>query len=82
MDHLIAYEFYVKGKNNDSHLIGILPERRRNEERITYESVMNWGKMYLGEETRSQNLYCVRVEIEKSTGVIKESSWLTPKRFL
>ncbi len=79
MDYLIAYEFYVKGKNNSSHLIGILPERRRTQERITYESVMNWGKMYLGEPNESQKLYCVRVEIEKSTGEIKESHWLTPK---
>ncbi len=82
MDHLIAYEFYIKGEDNSSHLLGILPERRRNEERITYESVMNWGRIFLGEEERSRNLYCVRVEIEKSTGVIKESGWLTSKKIL
>lgn len=79
MDYLIAYEFYVKGENNSSHLIGILPERRKDEGRITYESVMNWGRIYLGEETGSKNLYCVRVEIERNTGTIRESGVLTPK---
>lgn len=79
MDYLIAYEFYIKGENNSSHLIGILPERRKDERRITYESVMNWGKMCLGEETGSKNFYCVRVEIEKTTGTIRESGILTPK---
>lgn len=79
MDYLIAYEFYIKEKNHSSQLIGILPERRKSKERITYESVMNWGKMHLGEQIGSQNLYCIRVEIDKSTGIIKETDWHTNK---
>ncbi len=79
MDYLIAYEFYAKGENNSSHLIGILPERRRDERRITYESVMNWGKMYLGDKTGLKNFYCVRVEIERNTGTIRESGMLKPE---
>ncbi len=79
MDYLIAYEFYVKGKNNSSHLIGILPERRKDPRRISYESVMNWGKMFLGDERELKNFYCVRVEIERNTGTIIESGMLKPK---
>lgn len=77
-DYLIAYEFYIKEKNSSSHLIGILPERRKNEARITYESVMNWGKKVLIGQVSSENFYCVRVKVERSTGEIKESGQLTP----
>ncbi len=42
---MIAYEFYWVDKRRDSHFFAILPERRKNPERITEESIMKWGKM-------------------------------------
>ncbi len=38
-----AYEFYLREKGKE-HLIGILPERRKNKDRITQEAILNWGR--------------------------------------
>jgi len=43
---MAAYKFYYMNENGDSHLVGILPERRRHPRRITHQSIMNWwGKV-------------------------------------
>ena len=59
-----AYEFYLREKGED-HLIGILPERRKNQERITQETIMNWGKKILADnvDVDSDALYFIHVEI-------------------
>jgi len=59
-----AYEFYLHEKGED-HLIGILPERRKNQERITKETILNWGKMILGnnEHFDLKALYFIEVEV-------------------
>jgi hypothetical protein len=61
-----AYEFYLHAEGED-HLIGILPERRKNQKRITKESIMNWGKMILGGDTDVDfnSLYFVKVEVNE-----------------
>jgi hypothetical protein len=40
---MTAYEFYWHDKGGRVHLLGILLEIRKNPERITQESIMNWG---------------------------------------
>ncbi len=59
-----AYEFYLHEQEED-HLIGILPERRNNAERITKDSIMNWGRKVLGDNTDADldTLYFIQVEI-------------------
>jgi len=47
-----AYEFYWQDKEGKEHFLGILPERRKNSERITEESILNWGRMIIGEWVR------------------------------
>jgi hypothetical protein len=47
-----AYELYWEDKEENEHFLGILPERRKNPERITDESILNWGRMILGEWVR------------------------------
>ena len=61
---MIVYEFYLH-EGGEDHLIGILPERRRNQARITLESIMNWGKMVIGhdEEVDFKALRFIQVEI-------------------
>jgi hypothetical protein len=61
---MIAYEFYIRGEEKE-HLIGILPERRKDKERITEESILNWGRLLLGndDKDKSSSLYFVRVDI-------------------
>ncbi len=60
---LIAYEFYWNDQEGVSHLIGILPERRKKPERITKESIMNWGKKLLGDSTEVKDIYFIEVSV-------------------
>jgi len=46
---MVAYEFYWRDSTKGFELIGILPERRKDPKRISQASIMNWGKMILGE---------------------------------
>jgi hypothetical protein len=59
---MVAYEFYWCDGTEKVHLIGILPERRKDKERITQESILNWGKMIIGDDSDVNDIYFVRVE--------------------
>ncbi len=43
-----GYKFYYVNEKGDSHLIEILPERRRDPKRITHQSIMNWWRKVAG----------------------------------
>ena len=45
------------------HSIGILPERRKDPLIITQESILNWGRMVIGDNSDVNNIYFVRVEM-------------------
>jgi hypothetical protein len=63
-DHeMVAYEFYWLDETEKAHFIGILPERREDPERITPQSILNWGKMIIGKDSEVKDLYYVKVEI-------------------
>jgi hypothetical protein len=44
-----AYEFYWRHSYGKDHLIGILPERRKDPKRITDKLIMNWEREISGE---------------------------------
>ena len=44
---MVGYEFYWRDPIKSYQLIGVLPERRRDPNKITRESVLNWGKNIL-----------------------------------
>ncbi|OGP72136.1 MAG: hypothetical protein A2W09_02680 [Deltaproteobacteria bacterium RBG_16_50_11] len=58
---MVAYEFYRVDKAKGSHLIGILPERRENSNRITEESAIEWVKNLLGDGEDLSNIFFVKV---------------------
>jgi len=60
---MVAYEFYLRDEMEGFHLIGILPERRKDPLRITLESIMKWGKMVVGDDLGVNNIYLVRIEV-------------------
>jgi hypothetical protein len=60
---MTAYEFYYRDEKGKEHFIGILPERRKDPKRITKESVLNWGRMVIGESSDVTDLYFVRVDM-------------------
>jgi hypothetical protein len=59
---MVAYEFYWHDEKEKEHFIGILPERRKNPERITKESILNWGWKVMGDSSDLKNIYFVQVE--------------------
>ncbi len=60
---MVAYEFYWLNGEEKEHLIGILPERRKNPERITKESVLNWGWKVIGDDLEVRHIYFVKVDL-------------------
>ena len=61
---MVAYEFYWLNGNGEEHLIGILPERRKKPERITRESILNWAKMVLSDNSgpKFNSVYFIQVD--------------------
>ena len=41
---MVAYQIYLWDAIKGFELVGGLPERRRNQERITDESIINWAR--------------------------------------
>jgi hypothetical protein len=60
---MIAYEFYYSDGEGTFHLLGILPERRQSPRRITQESIMNFGKRFIGDHSGIDRLYFIQVEV-------------------
>ena len=54
---MVAYEFYWRDPKGRFLRVGVLSERRKNPVRITSQSVMNWGKMFLGNDVDSKNIF-------------------------
>jgi len=70
---MVAYAFYSRDEKGKAHFIGILPERRKNLERITKESILSWGRQVI----ESKDIFFIQVEIDeaqvKSWGLISLS---------
>jgi hypothetical protein len=60
---VVGYELYWHDRIKGYQLIGVLPERRKNPNRITKESVMNWGKKYFGKNLNLNDVFFIEVEI-------------------
>ena len=60
---MVAYEFYWCNETGEEHFIGILPERRKNPERITKDSILNWGWKVIGDNPDVNNIYFILVEL-------------------
>lgn len=60
---MVAYEFYYFDNGGNSHLLGVLPERRKSSMRITKESVMQWGELIIGHSSNINQLYFVQVDM-------------------
>jgi predicted RNA binding protein with dsRBD fold (UPF0201 family) len=59
---MLAYQFYCMGEDGKDHLIAILPERRRNSERITDQSILNWAREVIGSGCHGQSIYFLQVK--------------------
>ena len=63
---MTAYEFYFRDESGERYLIGVLPERRSDQERITDESIINWARSLLGIESGVNNISYSTIRLEKS----------------
>jgi hypothetical protein len=55
--YMVAYELFSYDEKNGYEFIGILPERRKDPKRITKESVLNWGRMILGNNADGKKIF-------------------------
>ncbi len=67
---MIAYGFYWLEEIDEVHFIGLLPERRKNPDRITQESVSNFARTILGKRADVDNLFFIEITLDESTGQI------------
>jgi hypothetical protein len=63
-----AYEVYeLNPATGNGTMIGILPERRKDLNRTTRESVLNWGRVLLGDKAQNAEIYFVEIILQKTT---------------
>ncbi len=60
---MTGYEIYCWRDPKGYELIGVLPERRKDPQRITKESVLNWGQKYFAIQLDPDDMYFMEVEI-------------------
>jgi hypothetical protein len=56
---MVTYEFYLNDDLEMFHLLGILYERRKDPIRISYKSIMNWGKLIVGHYVDINDIYFI-----------------------
>ena len=63
---MTAYEFYSRDESGEVHLMGVLPERRRDQERITDESIIKWARSLFVNESWVNNISYGTIKLEES----------------
>ncbi|MGQ9510139.1 MAG: hypothetical protein ACUVTN_12230 [Thermodesulfobacteriota bacterium] len=62
---MIAYEIYWVDDKGEEHLLGILPEKRKDQKRITKQSIMKWAELIMGSHLDSKKIYFIQVEVDQ-----------------
>ncbi len=70
--YMMAYELFSYDDKKGYEFIGILPERRKESKRITKESVLNWGRMILGNNTDDKKIFFQCLTIDDVSGEMFE----------
>ena len=70
---VVTYEFYWHNPKKGYQLIGVFPERRKNLERITQESIISWARNILSKKLDSDDIFFITITKEKNTG---KNLWL------
>ena len=67
---MVAYEYYWHDEIKGFELIGVLPERRNDSNRVTQESILGFGKKFWGDNMDNGNILFIRISVDKKTGEI------------
>ncbi len=62
---MVAYEFYWNDEAGEAVLFGILPERRKDQLRVTQESIMKWGRLAASSYVDPDIIYYIPVELRE-----------------
>ena len=63
---MLVYEFYRRDETGRDVFIGILKERRKAPERITEESILNWGRKIIGDNTEVGDVYFYISDVDET----------------
>ena len=63
---MIVYKFYLRDAIKGDIFLGALPERRKNPQRITSESIINWGRRYFGKNGKDEDIFFIKAVLEVS----------------
>jgi hypothetical protein len=69
-DRMVAYEYYCRNDMRGYELLGVLPERRKDVDRVTPKSIIGLGKKFWGDNVEMDNILFIRISIDKMTGEI------------
>ena len=65
---MIVYNFYLRDAIKGDIFLGVLPERRKNPQRIieesAEESIMNWGRKYFGKNGNDEDIFFIKTDLE------------------
>jgi hypothetical protein len=67
---MVAYEYYWRDTSRGYELVGVLPERRKNTDRVTDKSIMGFGKKFWGDHADINDILFVRIRIDEKTGEV------------
>jgi hypothetical protein len=62
----VAYEFYWCDGKGGNNFIGILPERRKQQERISRESIINYGRKAIFDNTEAKDISFTQIDIDEA----------------
>ena len=78
---MVAYEFYWLDSTGGYQIVGVLPERRKDPKRSTQESIMNWGKKFFSKDSKTKDIFFIRVTIDDHTGqIFRPVSFSIPRK--
>jgi len=73
---MLTYEFYLIDDLEMFHSVGILYERRKDPIRISYKSIINWGKLIVGHYVDINDMYFIEIQVPEET--LTRSTALNP----
>jgi hypothetical protein len=63
--YMIVYKFYIRDAIKGEIFLGALPERRKDPQRITIESILNWGKKYFCKNGKDEDIFFITTILEE-----------------
>ena len=63
---MVVYKFYLRDAIKGDIFLGSLPERRKNPQRITIESIINWGRKYFCKNSKNEDIFFITTVLEGS----------------